>query len=113
MLIDLNFLSEISRIHCVSICAFLIPAILITTLQSILLVIFQRRDISLTVSVLLSLSAIAFMVFHVSTWFVIGVVTPVTFIFLGLSLSCLTINLWLWLKFARQNHGLTKILLRA
>jgi hypothetical protein len=114
MTVDLNILPEISRIHCVSICAFLIPAILITTLQSILLVIFQRRDISLTVSVLLSLSAIAFMVFHVSTWFVIGVVTPVTFILLGLSLSCLTINLWLWLKFARQNHGgLTKVLLRA
>ena len=107
MIVDLNFLSSISRIHCVSICAFLIPVILITTLQSILLVIFQRRDTGLTVSVLLSLSAITFMVFHVSTWFVIGVVTPVTFILLGLSLSCLTINLWLWLKFARQNYGLT------
>ena len=79
MIVDLNFLSEISRIHCVSICAFLIPAILITTLQSILLVIFQRLYTGLTVSVLLSLSAIAFMVFHVSTWFVIGVVTPCYF----------------------------------
>jgi len=112
-MIDLAFFSEMSRIHCVSICAFLIPTILITTLQSILLVIFQRRDTSLTVSVLLSLSAIAFMVFHVSTWFVIGVVTPVTFILLGLSLSCLTINLWLWLKFTRQSYDLTKILVRA
>ena len=113
MIIDLNFLAEISRIHCVSICAFLIPAILMTTLQSILLVVFQRREMALTVSVLLSLSAISFMVFHVSTWFVIGVITPVTFILLGLSLSCLTINLWLWLKFARQNYGLTKRLLKA
>lgn len=110
MILDFNFLSEISRIYCISICAFLVPAILITTLQSILLVIFHRRHTALTTSVFLSVSAIAFMLYHVSTWFVIGVVTPVTFILLGLSLSCLTINAWLWLKFARQNYYLNKTL---
>ncbi len=108
MILDLSFLADISRIHCISICTFLVPAILITTLQSILLVIFQRRQTSLSISILLSVSAIAFMLFHVSTWFVIGVVTPVTFILLGLSLSCLTINAWLWLKFARQNYNFSK-----
>ncbi|MEB3311892.1 MAG: hypothetical protein VKJ02_16830 [Snowella sp.] len=104
---DLTLISEMSRMHCVSICAFLVPAMLIATLQSILLVIFQRRQLSLMLSTLLSFSFIGLMVFHVSTWFSIGVITPITFILLSLSTLCLIVNSWLLLKFARPTQTLS------
>jgi hypothetical protein len=43
------------------------------------------------------------MLFHVGTWFIIGVVTPVTFILLTLSLSCFGLNSWLWLRFGQRD----------
>ncbi len=107
MAVDFAFVSEMSRMHCVSICAFLVPAMLIATLQSILLVIFQRRQLSLILSTLLSFSCIGLMVFHVSTWFTIGVVTPITFILLSLSTLCLIINSWLLIRFARPTQTLS------
>ncbi|MGL5033460.1 MAG: hypothetical protein ACRC6M_06625 [Microcystaceae cyanobacterium] len=78
------------------------PAILITTLQSLLLVIFQQRRFSLSLSVSLAFGFISLMVGHVVTWFSIGVITPVTFILLTLSLVCLSLNSWLWLRFAQR-----------
>ncbi len=92
MLELLNYLPEFSRINCVAICAFLIPAILICTITTLVLVFLQSDLIRLT-TILSSFLAII-MLFHVATWFMIGVVTPVTFILTSLAFTCLAINFW-------------------
>ena len=95
---------EFSRQNCVAICSFLVPANLLTTLLTVILVFTQRPRNGHIVSqtpqsyppqILLAtaLSVIfAFTLFlHVSTWFIIGVITPVTFILFGLGATCLAI----------------------
>ncbi len=99
----LTLASEFSRTYCISICAFPVPAILMTTLQSLLFVAFQRRRLSLTLSVGLDVLLTGLMLLHVGTWFIIGVVTPVTFILLTLSLSCFCLNSWLWFRFGQRD----------
>ena len=86
-------LFEFSRQHCVAICSFLVPANLITTITTLTLVFTNQSPTKMQWSKgLASLSAIALFL-HVSTWFMIGVVTPVTFILFGLGSTCLVINL--------------------
>jgi hypothetical protein len=63
-MIDYNALFEFSRSHCISICAFLVPANLLTTANTLI------------------------------TWFLIGVVMPPTFVLLFLGSVCLLANLW-------------------
>lgn len=91
----LNFdpLAEFSRQNCIAICAFLVPANLLTTLQT-LIYLFKNRPIAqirltATLSVVFGLT----LFFHVSTWLAIGVVTPVTFILFSLGSTCVAINL--------------------
>ncbi|MGB3532418.1 MAG: hypothetical protein WBA13_02765 [Microcoleaceae cyanobacterium] len=87
-------LSEFSRQHCIAICAFLVPANLLATLQTMLLVGTQStaRNQRIMVSVA-SLYAVLIGL-HVYTWFSIGVVMPPTYILLFLSTVCLGINTW-------------------
>jgi len=63
-MIDFNTLAEFSRNYCVSICAFLVPANLVTTVLTVLFLYFG-----------------------------IGVVMAPTFILFGLGLTCFVINL--------------------
>ncbi|MFM7576424.1 MAG: hypothetical protein ACKO5Q_05740, partial [Microcystaceae cyanobacterium] len=100
-MVDLTALSDFSRSNCIGICAFLVPAMMLTTLQSLLFVLFQRRRLALTVSVGLGWGWVALMVGHVATWFSIGVVTPVTFILLTLASVCWLVNTGLWLGFGQ------------
>ena len=99
----MTLIAEWSRVHCVGLCAVLVPTILLLTLQSLLLVYFQHRDWRFHTSTSGALLAIALLMGHVATWFSISVVTPVTFILLTLSLTCLAINtgLWAWV----MTHG--------
>lgn len=90
---ELNLLVELSRQHCVAICSFLVPAILLTTGQTLILLWFQRAPKQMLPSVTLASIFALIMFFHVSTWFTIGIVTPVTFILSGLGMTCLIINL--------------------
>jgi hypothetical protein len=91
---DLNSLLEFSRQNCLGICAFLVPANLIATLLTLILVFFDRSPRYLGVSVTLGVSFAILQILHVSSWFVIGVVTPVTFILISLSSLCLFLNSW-------------------
>jgi len=87
-------LSEFSRHHCIAICGFLVPANLLATLQTMLLVGLQSspRNQRLMVSVA---SVYAILIgYHVYTWFSIGVVMIPTYILLFLSSVCLGINAW-------------------
>ena len=81
-----------SREHCVAICSFLVPANLIATVVTLILVA-TGKSLSLVRWCLGIASTVAITLFlHVSTWFMIGVVTPVTFILLTLGTTCLLLN---------------------
>ena len=88
-MLDFQPLFEFSRQNCVAICSFLVPANLIATTITLILVITNRSLFNLRFSMGIgSIMAIALFL-HVSTWFIIGVITPVTFILLGLGATCL------------------------
>ena len=90
---DLEPLFEFSRNNCIAICAFLVPANLITTLQTMILVFLKRPLLTTSLSAAIAITFALTLFFHVATWFVIGVVTPVTFILGALGTTCILINL--------------------
>ena len=98
-MLDLHCLNEFSRSHCIAICAFLVPANLIATSQTILLTILKRSPVQIFT---ISASAIIYallMIFHVISWYIIGVVMAPTFILMFLGITCFAINLTaIWLK---------------
>lgn len=86
-------LFEFSRQNCVAICSFLVPANLLTTITTLVLVATDQSLTKMRWSRgIAGVLAIALFL-HVSTWFIIGIITPVTFILFGLGSTCLCINL--------------------
>ena len=91
-MLDFQPIFEFSRNNCVAICSFLVPANLFTTIATLGFVIFNQPLVKIRWSMrIASIFAIALFL-HVSTWFIIGVITPVTFILFGLGATCLAIN---------------------
>jgi hypothetical protein len=90
---DLEPIFEFSRNYCVAICACLVPANLLTTTYTLVLSATGQslRKMSWSLAIAVTLAITLFL--HVSTWFTIGVITPVTFILFGLGMSCLSINI--------------------
>jgi hypothetical protein len=89
---DFSAVVEFSRNYCVTICAVLIPLNLLTTLGAIALVAFNtpiRKVKALAIGETFFASLI---LFHVSTWLMIGVVQLITFILIGLSSTCLIVT---------------------
>lgn len=105
---DLNFIYEFSRNHCVTVCAFLVPANLIATSATLLLLYFQLKKPLIFTTSIASLAASALFL-HISTWLMIGVLNPVSFILLILGSTCLAINCWAILHPQSDEH-LTKII---
>jgi hypothetical protein len=91
---DYASIFDFSRHHCVAICAFLVPANLLATLQTLAMVLLIRPQSHIRWSVAIAASLALVLVLHVGTWFEIGIVTPVTFILLGLASTCLVLNVW-------------------
>lgn len=91
---NLHYLCEFSRLNCVAICAFLVPANLVATLQTMILVGRHRPLVQLVPAIIMAIALAAVMILHVFTWFMIGVVMVPTYILLTLGSVCLTINLW-------------------
>lgn len=90
---DFNTIADISRIHCVSLCAFLVPANLIATSITIIFTILRRPLIQVWQAAgIASLFAVV-MILHVFTWFQVGVVMLPTYILLWLGFSCWLSNL--------------------
>ncbi|TVQ63306.1 MAG: hypothetical protein EA366_02275 [Spirulina sp. DLM2.Bin59] len=98
----LNDLAVFSRNHCVAICATLIPLILLVTIQTLLLTFWQRTTTALFTSVMIASGLVMALFIHVSTWFVIGVIHPVTFILATLGSVCLVVN---WAAVAWRQWG--------
>ena len=91
-MLDLEPLFAFSRHYCVAICSFLVPANLFTTGTTFFLVATEQSLTKIRWSMGIA-SIFAFTLFlHVSTWFIIGVITPVTFVLFGLGTTCLIIN---------------------
>lgn len=93
-ILDWHRVAEFSRVNCVAICAFLVPANLIATLQTLILTGFQRPRLTLRFITGCASFYAVLMIFHVYTWFAIGVVKAPTFILLFLGSLCLGLNIW-------------------
>ncbi|MEG4073972.1 hypothetical protein QUA30_14865 [Microcoleus sp. Pol14C2] len=93
-MIDFNTVTQFSHTYCIAICAFLVPANLLTTLQTAILIGLNRPRIKIWASVVVASLWATAMIFHVFTWFAIGVVMPPTYILLVMAITCLTINVW-------------------
>lgn len=91
-MITLTSLAEFSRIHCISICTFLVPANLVATSLTLRLSFIQAstRKILGVASIASCFALVLFL--HVVTWLMIGVIMPPTFILFGLGSTCLVIN---------------------
>jgi len=92
-MLDLNPIFEFSRTNCVAICAVLVPANLLATSQTLLLLWFRRPLQQMRLMVAIASLYALVMVLHVMTWLMIGVVMMPTFILLGLGAMCLVTNL--------------------
>lgn len=93
-MLNLNLLFEFSRNHCITICAFIIPANLLLTLQTILLVGLNRSQIQIQKSMVIASFLALTMLVHVLSWFMIGIVMIPTYILLTLGGICLILNIW-------------------
>lgn len=93
LMFDFNTLAELSRNHCIGLCAFLVPANLIATSLTILLSLFQRPQIQVWKSAGVASLFAVLMLLHVFTWFMVGVVLAPTYILMWLAASCLLSNL--------------------
>ncbi|NJL52632.1 MAG: hypothetical protein HC930_11170 [Hydrococcus sp. SU_1_0] len=79
--------------HCVAICSFLVPANLFTTVTTLVLVATGQSLTKMRWSGGIAAVLAIALFLHVSTWFMIGIITPVTFVLFGLGSTCLIANL--------------------
>jgi hypothetical protein len=92
-------LGDFSRSHCIEICAFLVPANLIATSQTILFTFLKRSPLQIFTISTMAIAYASIMILHVLSWFIVGVVMAPTFILMFLGILCLTINsIAIWLK---------------
>lgn len=91
-MLDLEPVFNFSRQNCVAMCSFLVPANLITTITTLTLVARNQSLPAIIWSTTIAGIFSATLFLHVSTWFMIGIITPVTFILFGLGTTCLLIN---------------------
>lgn len=90
---DFHTLAEFSRANCISICAFLVPANLVATSATIIFTLLRRPSAQvLQAAAIASIFALV-MIWHVFTWFEVGVVLAPTYILLWLGSTCLFANL--------------------
>ena len=90
---DLNTLAEFSRVNCVTICTFLVPANLLVTILTMVLTALRRPSHQVWQSAGIASFFASVMILHVYTWFMIGVVMAPTYILMSLAITCLVTNL--------------------
>ncbi|MGJ3252602.1 MAG: hypothetical protein ACFE0J_15960 [Elainellaceae cyanobacterium] len=89
---DLSPVFVFSRDQCVLICAALVPANLIATLQTLTFVWLGKSQIQQRWMASVASLYAMIMVLHVLTWLMIGVVMAPTYILLFLGSLCLCVN---------------------
>jgi len=90
---DFNTLADFSRANCISICAFLIPANLIASLLAIIPIVLRRPPVKVWKAAGIGSIFAILMLYHVFTWFMIGIVMAPTYILLCLGSICLFTNI--------------------
>ena len=90
---DLNTLADFSRANCISICAFLVPVNLIATLLAIIPIVLRRPPVKVWKAAGIGSIFAVLMLYHVFTWFMIGIVMAPTYILLCLGSICLFTNI--------------------
>ena len=91
---NINLLFEFSRNHCIAICAFLMPANLLLTLRTILLVGRPHSPAQVKRAVVAASFFALILLLHIFTWSIVGVVMAPTYILLVVAGVCLSLNLW-------------------
>jgi fatty-acid desaturase len=92
-MLDLHTLAEFSRSHCIGICSLLVPANLLSTLFTVILILQHRPSTQIWQAAIAASIFPIIMLLHVYSWFSVGVVMAPTFILLSLAISCLITNL--------------------
>ncbi|MGB7415331.1 MAG: hypothetical protein WA902_14085 [Thermosynechococcaceae cyanobacterium] len=87
-------LLDFSYSHCISICAVLVPFSLLMTFGSIYHVGSGHPVRQLYLTAGFASLASGFMIFHVWSWWIIGVVMGPTYILSIVALVCLAMNSW-------------------
>jgi len=93
-MLDIHTLCQLSRDYCVGICAFLVPANMIITTQTMIFTGCHRPKWQSITTAIAAFTYAIILLLHVWTWFMIGVVMAPTFILIFLAVVCLGINLW-------------------
>ncbi|HEY9644116.1 MAG TPA: hypothetical protein V6C57_26725, partial [Coleofasciculaceae cyanobacterium] len=78
-MLDISAVFEFSRTHCIAICAVLVPANLLATLQTMLWVWFRRPFAQVQRMAALASILALILLLHVITWWVVGVVMAPTY----------------------------------
>jgi hypothetical protein len=90
----MSSLCNFSTAYCAAICAFLIPANLSATFWTLWLVGHNRPQQQIQQAITLAFLFATAMSLHVFSWISIGVVMAPTYILLGLTSVCLSLNAW-------------------
>jgi len=85
-------IAEFSRNNCIGICAFLVPANLFISLQALIFTALGYSQLRLQVVASFAFIYAIAIIFHVISWFLVGMVMAPTFILLALGIVCLGIN---------------------
>lgn len=94
MLVDINAIAEFSRANCLTICAFLVPANVLATLQTLVFTGMRYSAVKVRLMIGFASFYAVLMLLHVYSWFSIGVVMMPTYILLSLGSLCLAVNIW-------------------
>ncbi|MGD1851254.1 MAG: hypothetical protein ACFCBU_11835 [Cyanophyceae cyanobacterium] len=86
--------AQFSRAYCVQICAFLVPANLAATLQTLMMMTMERPLAQVGSMGAIATALAVTMVLHVAPWVVVGVVMVPTFVLLSFGLACCIVNVW-------------------
>ncbi len=105
----LDALFEFSRSNCIGICAFLVPANLLATLQTLIMSGLRRPQSQMRLITGCSIVYALVMVLHVYTWFAAGVVMIPTYVLMSLGCTCLVINLGAIAQPLRMSNLLSSI----
>ncbi len=92
-MLTVDALVQFSCTYCIAICAVLVPANLLATLQTMLLVWYRRPIAQVRLMVVFASLYALTLLSHVLAWFSIGVVMAPTFILAFLGSVCIAINL--------------------
>jgi hypothetical protein len=87
-------LSELSREHCIAICAALVPANLLATLAVMIATLADFSPLTARLTAIPACVLALLLALHVISWLQVGVVMAPTFILLALSCVCLLIQRW-------------------